>query len=67
MSAPVFSVVEVACMMVSCIVGQTFHEIWVWPGPVKDVSVKEDQVLDCLELSLIHVCIESGSLQGVDT
>jgi hypothetical protein len=54
-------------MMVRCIVGQGFHEISGWPRPTKDVTTKEDQVLDCTEFTLIHVCIECECLQGVDT
>src|SRR6476469_6322991 len=65
MSAPVFSVVEVAWRLVRYIVGQTFHEMSGWPGPVKDVSVKEDQVLDCLKMSLIHICIAYDSCRAM--
>jgi hypothetical protein len=67
MSALVFLVTEVACHAVRYIVGRRFHEISGWPGPVKDVKTKEDQMLDCTEFTLIHVCIECENLQGVHT
>jgi hypothetical protein len=31
------------------------------------VKTKEDQMLDCTEFTLIHVCIECENLQGVHT
>ena len=51
-------------MIVSYISGRRFHEVLVWPRPIKDVTIKEDQVLNCLKFTLIDGCIECESLRG---